>query len=101
MKPKPNTQSGRGTRNRNNGQLTPDLSKRELTLLARITSADSEQGCRASNHQFIKLLKIGERQVRRDLAALREKNFITVQIESGNERVLRLTAKGIRFLRRR
>ena len=93
MKSKPNARSVLEIRNRNGRPITPDLSKRERAMLARIASADQERGCRASNIQFTKLLKIGERQVRRDLASLREWNLITVQIESGNQRSIRLKGR--------
>jgi DNA-binding transcriptional regulator LsrR (DeoR family) len=93
MKPKPNTPSVRRTRSPKDLQTTPNISKRQHALLARIASADAEQGCRASNLQFTKLLKISERQLRRDLAALRERKLITVRIESGNERSIRLKGR--------
>ena len=93
MKSKPNAPSVKENKSQSGRPITPDLPKRVQAMLARIASADQEHGYRASNLQLTKLLRIGERQVRRDLAILRERNLITVQIESGNQRSIRLKGR--------
>ena len=90
MKSKPNASSVKENKSQSGRPITSDLPKRVQAMLARIASADQKHGCRASNLQLTKLLRVGERQVRRDLAILRERNLITVQIESGNRRSIRL-----------
>lgn len=80
--------------------MNPNITPRERALLKVIRLADPSQGCRRSNPQLTRQLGIGARQVRTCLAGLRERKFLTVQIVSGNQRIIRLTAKGANVLKR-
>lgn len=81
--------------------MNPNMTPRERALLKVIRLADPSQGCRLANPQFTRKLGIGARQVRTCVAGLRARKLLTVRIVSGNQRTIRLTAKGARLLNQR
>ena len=79
--------------------LAPGLSLREKALLAEISAADPVLGYRADNRQIIAFLGVRERHVRSCIAALRDKKFVTVRVNSAPERVIRPTGKLARLIK--
>ena len=80
--------------------LARGLSLREKALLAELGAHAADADYRPSNQHLIELLDIGERQVRACLAALREKGFITIRLNTQQERIVRVTGKHAQLARR-
>ena len=73
--------------------LSPELSLMEKVLFVEIHSLDNERGCYASNRHFAEFFGLSERQIRRHLASLKEKAFITITILNDTDRVMRAAGK--------
>lgn len=73
--------------------LSPELSLMEKVLFVEIHSLDNERGCYASNRHFAEFFGLSERQIRRHLASLKEKSFITITILNDTDRVMRAAGK--------
>lgn len=76
--------------------LTRGLSLREKALLALFNAHVADADDRVSNAQLMRLLDVGERQIRACLAALREKGFIAVRLGARRERIIRVTGRHAR-----
>lgn len=73
--------------------LSPELSLMEKVLFVEIHSLDNERGCYASNRHFADFFGLSDRQIRRHLASLKEKAFITITICNDTDRVMRAAGK--------
>jgi hypothetical protein len=73
--------------------LSAELSLMEKVLFVEIHSLDNEDGCYASNRYFAEFFEIGERQVSRYVASLKEKGYITVTVHNLNERIIHTCGK--------
>lgn len=73
--------------------LSQELSLMEKALFVEIHSLDNERGCFASNRYFADFFGVGIRQIASYVSALREKGFVTVNIQNQNERTIRVTGK--------
>lgn len=69
--------------------LNEDLSIMEKVLLVEITSLDWENGCFASNAYFAKFFGIIERNIRKHISQLKEKNLLVQESFDGRQRILR------------
>lgn len=81
--------------------MNQTITPRERAVLNLIRLSDPAEGCHLSNSKFTRKLGIGARQVRTCLASLRGRKLLTVRIVGGNQRTIRLTAKGLRLIQRR
>lgn len=73
--------------------LSPELVLMEKVLFAEIQSLDNERGCYAFNRHFADFFGMSDRQIRRHLASLKEKGFITITILDDTDRVMRAAGK--------
>lgn len=73
--------------------LSPELSLMEKVLFVEIHSLDNERGCYASNRHFADFFGLSDRQIRRYLAALKAKGFISITILNDTDRVMRAAGK--------
>ncbi len=81
--------------------LASGLSLREKALLAKIAEADVNEGYRVLNRDIIGFLGVRERHVQSCVAALLDKGYITLRINSDMSRVIKPTAKLAKILTRR
>lgn len=65
----------------------------EKVLFVEVHSLDNERGCYASNRHFAEFFGLSDRQIRRHLASLKEKGFITITIFNETDRVMRAAGK--------
>lgn len=98
MKTKPHVNAAPNVRIPRALRAAADLSTRQKALLATIHSGPAT-GCAAPNKQLSRLLNTGERQVRACLTTLRAQKLVTVEIISGNQRLVRATAKLTRLFK--
>jgi DNA-binding transcriptional ArsR family regulator len=73
--------------------LSPTLSLMEKVLFVEIHSLDNERGCYASNRYFADFFGLSPRQIGTHIASLKEKGFVTVDIQNQNERTIRVCGK--------
>ena len=74
--------------------LTSQLTANEKLLWAEINSLDREFGCVAGNDHFEKMMNLSERQVRDYIKRLKDKGFITVELNKAkNTRVMHIAGK--------
>lgn len=78
--------------------LSTELTPTEKLVWAEINSLDREFGCVANNAHFQKILQLSERQVRDYIKRLKEKEFISVEINKVKDtRVMRIVGKYARI----
>jgi hypothetical protein len=77
--------------------LSEKLSLMEKVLFVEIHSLDNERGCFASNAYFADFFGMGDRQIRKYLAKLKSKGFITITIKNRYDRVIRTAGKYARI----
>lgn len=73
--------------------LDTEMSVTEKCVLAEIDSLDNEKGCFASNQHFANIFRLQPRQIQNIIKALRDKDFVTLQMVGRNKRILRVNAK--------
>jgi hypothetical protein len=73
--------------------LSEQLSLMEKALFVEIQSLDNERGCFASNRYFADFFSISDRQIRKYVASLKSKGFVSVVVHDRNQRVIRAAGK--------
>ena len=77
--------------------LSEKLSLMEKVLFVEIHSLDNERGCFASNAHFAEFFGVGERQIRKYIAKLKTKGFVTITIKNRYNRTIRTAGKYARI----
>ena len=65
-----------------------DLSMSEKVILAVIEALDNKNGCFASNDYIAKVLGVKARRISAAISSLKEKGYVTVEIENNNARTV-------------
>jgi hypothetical protein len=73
--------------------LSDELSLMEKVLFVEISSLDNERGCFASNRYLSIFFGVSDRQIRRYIASLKSKGFITITILNEFDRVIRTAGR--------
>ncbi len=78
--------------------ITSELSAIEKLVWAEINSLDREFGCVADNKHFENSFQLSERQIQRVIKELKEKEFISVEInKSKDTRTIKIIGKYARI----